>query len=171
MIRHLTAADYRVQPWANGRGETVEIAREDGPEGLLWRVSVAQVVEDGPFSRFPGVDRSLTVIAGPGFRIRGEGVNLQADPLVPVAFPGDAVVHAEGVSAPTRDFNVMTAARLSPARVWLASDAVPAGGLLVLHALTDATIEGACLARGDTFVTRGTATVRAGRILAARLPV
>ena len=46
---HLTQADYRIQPWANGRGQTVELARADDAQGMVWRLSVAAVVEDGPF--------------------------------------------------------------------------------------------------------------------------
>lgn len=135
MIRHLRPADYRVQRWANGRGETVEIARADGPEGMLWRLSVAQVVEDGAFSLFPGIHRSLTVIEGPGFQLRGEGLDLRADSLVPVAFSGDLAIRAEGVTAPSRDFNVMVAARFGWPEVRLGGPAVPAGALCAVYAL------------------------------------
>lgn len=135
MIRHLRPADYRVQRWANGRGETVEIARADGPEGLRWRLSVAQVVEDGAFSRFPGILRSLTVIDGPGFFLRGEGIDLRAGPLAPVAFSGDAAIRAEGVTAPSRDFNVMVAARFGWPEVRIGGPAVPAGVPCAVYAL------------------------------------
>lgn len=109
MIRHLTLADYKVQPWANGRGETLELCRKDGPQGMLWRLSVATVAEDGAFSRLPGIERILTVIEGPGFDLVGDGQRLRADPLRPVAFSGDLVLAAQGVAAPSRDFNVMVA--------------------------------------------------------------
>ena len=73
MMRHLTPSDYVAMPWANGRGQTVEMLREVGPDGgLLLRLSMASVVEDGPFSIFPGVERNLTVISGPGFDLLGE---------------------------------------------------------------------------------------------------
>ena len=106
-MRHLTAADYVEMPWANGRGVTVELARADGPGGLLWRLSMAAVVEDGAFSILPGIDRVLTVIEGPEFDLVGDGVRLRADPLVPVAFSGDLRLEAVGVSGPVVDFNVM----------------------------------------------------------------
>lgn len=138
MIRHLVRADYRVMPWANGRGQTVELIRVDGPQGLIWRLSMAAVVEDGPFSLFPGIARNLTVLSGPGFDLLGEGVHLRADPLVPVAFAGDLALAAVGVSAPTEDFNVMTAASLPIPEVWLASPGrIAAGGTLCLFALAD----------------------------------
>ena len=110
-MRHLTAADYRVMPWANGRGTTTELIRVDRGGVLDWRLSMAQVVEDGPFSRLPGVERNLTVIKGPGFDLVGKGVRLRADPRQPVAFSGDLDFRAEGVVAPSVDFNVMVAGR------------------------------------------------------------
>ena len=109
MIRHLTLADYRAMPWANGRGTTLELARLDGPDGMIWRLSIASVVENGPFSLFPGVDRILTVIDGPGFRLVGSGMAMAAAPWVPVAFPGDVALAAWGVTAPSMDFNLMAA--------------------------------------------------------------
>lgn len=109
MIRHLTAADFRPMPWANGKGVTVELARADGPEGMLWRLSRASVTENGPFSILPKIERNLTILTGPGFDLTGNGIALQARPFAPVAFPGDVPVTATGVIAPSDDFNVMTA--------------------------------------------------------------
>lgn len=106
MIGHLTAEDFKAMPWANGRGQTVEMFRMDRDGALLWRISRAAVVEDGAFSLFPGVDRSLTVISGPGFDLNGDA-SLRADPLKPLAFSGDLALRAEGVRAPCDDFNVM----------------------------------------------------------------
>lgn len=138
MIRHLTRADYRTMPWANGRGQTVELIRVDGPDGMLWRLSMASVVEDGPFSIFPGIERNLTVLTGPGFRLTGQGVDLRADPVVPVAFPGDVPVTSTEVAAPSDDFNVMTARALARPQVWIAPPGpIEAGGLLCLLALED----------------------------------
>jgi environmental stress-induced protein Ves len=50
MFRHLTPANYTEQPWANGRGRTIELLRQEDQGALLWRLSMAMVVEDGPFS-------------------------------------------------------------------------------------------------------------------------
>ena len=166
MIRHLRPADYKVQRWANGRGETVEIARADGPGGMLWRLSVAQVVEDGSFSLFPGVLRSLTVIEGPGFFLRGDGVDLRADPLVPVAFSGDVAIRAEGVTAPSRDFNVMVAAGLGWPQVRIGGPELPAGRLCAVHALKTF----GTLSAGETMLTdEGFADLPPG-VLAVVLP-
>ena len=106
MIRHLKTNDFKVMPWANGRGQTVEMWREERDGALLWRLSRAAVVEDGDFSLFPGLDRNLTVIEGPGFELVGQRRTV-ARLLQPVEFAGDVAIRAEGVSAPCEDFNVM----------------------------------------------------------------
>jgi len=169
-VRHLTPADYRRMPWANGRGVTVEMARADGPEGMLWRLSMARVDEDGPFSIFPGVERNLTVISGPGFALRGV-LSLRADPLVPVAFPGDVALHAEDVVAPCEDVNVMTARALPrPVVAVEGAGAVLDGeGLQCLLALGPARVNGTGMARHDLTLMCGRAVLGGGPFLAIRL--
>ena len=111
-IQLLGPDDSRSRPWRNGRGTTVEMAREDDPDGeMLWRVSAADVVEAGAFSLFPGIDRILTLIEGPGFDLdfAGHGRVAPVEPLQPVRFSGDWTTRAEAVRGPSRDLNVMTA--------------------------------------------------------------
>lgn len=136
MKRTLGPADFRVMPWANGKGTTLELARADRDGRLLWRLSQAAVVEDGPFSRLPGIARNLTVISGPGFDLVGEGEALQARPWAPLAFSGGLALDATGVEGPSEDFNVMTAEDLPPARVRVLEGAAhldPEGGLLAIY--------------------------------------
>jgi environmental stress-induced protein Ves len=91
LARHLTASDYIRQPWRNGRGTTVELAREDNAKGVqLWRLSIADVVEAGPFSPFPDIDRVIMLLDGP-------------------AFSGGWPTKAENVTGPSKDLNLMTA--------------------------------------------------------------
>lgn len=170
-MTHLTTADYRVQPWANGRGQTVELWRVEGDGGLRARLSMARVAEDGPFSRFAGIARNLTVIAGPGFRLRGEGLMLDCLPFVPVAFSGEVPVTAEGTDAgPSDDFNVMTADTLPRPEVQVLHHAatLPAGGTLALFALEVAQVNGAPLRPHDLVLTTGAAEVD-GLVLVARI--
>lgn len=101
------AAQRRVR-WQNGLGWTTEIAAR--PAGTFaWRLSVAEVDADSEFSRFPGVDRTILALTGPGFTLFVDG----APPVVlrpggPAhAFPGDLPARCE-VPAPGRDFNIMT---------------------------------------------------------------
>lgn len=59
---------FKKVPWKNGKGETIELAINDG--GTLdlfdWRISIASVVENGVFSNFTGYTRNLTLIEGQG---------------------------------------------------------------------------------------------------------
>ncbi len=165
---HKTVADYRQVPWANGRGVTVELHRVDRDGALLWRLSMATVAEDGPFSIFPGIERNLTVLEGPGFRLLGDGVALDCLPLRPVAFAGDVALRAETGGAVSTDFNVMTARALPRPEVVVAKGDIAAGGLLALFALEPSRVNGAALARHDLVLTQGAARV-AGRVLAVRL--
>ena len=173
-MRHLTTADYRTMPWANGRGTTVEMLREDGPDGLLFRLSMASVIEDGPFSILPGIERSLTVLSGPGFRLQGDGLSVICAPLVPVSFPGDLAVRAEGTGGiPSVDFNVMSARALPRPTVTVLSAPVelPAGGTLYLFALGPAVINGIPVQRHDLIVTETCARVDGpGPVIAVQRP-
>ena len=170
MIRHLTPADYKTMPWANGKGVTVEMMRVDRDGAVLWRLSRASVVETGDFSLFPGIDRNLTVISGPGFDLVGEGLHLSAKPLVPVAFPGDVAIRAVEVAAPSDDFNVMTARSLALPEVTVLKGAadLAQGGTLALFALSEAEISGRAVGRYDLIITDQAVSVR-GRVIAVRL--
>lgn len=168
MIRHLTPADYVTMPWANGRGVTVQLLRLDAPEGhLLFRLSMATVVENGPFSQLPGVERNLTVISGPGFDLEGD-VRLRADPMVPVAFPGDVAVGTAGVTAACQDFNVMTARSLPLPVVSVTSglnERSVAGETLCLFAVKDAQVNGLTLGQHDMVVTNEKARFSGGPLI------
>jgi len=54
-------------PWLNGRGESLEIASDrDADDAWAWRLAMAPVVADGPFSKIDGVDRQLVLVEGKG---------------------------------------------------------------------------------------------------------
>lgn len=170
-LHHLTPADYRTQPWKNGRGTTTELWRLERDGQLLVRLSRASVVEDGPFSLFPGIERNLTVLSGPGFRLTGPGIDLRCAPLVPVAFPGDVEVTAsETDGQQSDDFNVMTARGLPQPRVLVAqNDSLSAGGTLALYALGPCLVNGHAVHRNDLILTRGPARLQGDRpVIAVR---
>lgn len=76
-MRVLRSADYRRMPWKNGGGETIEIAVSPEGAGLDtfdWRISMARVESDGPFSQFLGVERTLSVLEGQGIALSIEGM-------------------------------------------------------------------------------------------------
>lgn len=112
-MKILRAADYRWMPWKNGGGETAEIlAFPPGAsmDDFDWRISMADVTGDGPFSSFPGIDRTLTLLSGNGVAldIDGQG-RIVLDPSSPPhAFPGDVPVMASLTDGPVRDLNVMS---------------------------------------------------------------
>ncbi|PRD42619.1 HutD-family protein [Phyllobacterium phragmitis] len=109
----LRAEDHRRMPWKNGGGETTEIAVFPQGAGFAdfgWRVSMAKVAGDGPFSHFPGIDRTLAILDGNGLELTfGDGnrafLDADADPL---SFPADITVDARLSDGPITDLNVMT---------------------------------------------------------------
>ena len=103
--RHLKPADYRDQPWKNGRGRTLEIA-SDSAEPFHWRVSTARIEESGEFSSFPDYQRTLVCLDGPGIGLSHDGKPEHRLPaLEAYSFSGDWTTRAT-VGAPTQDFNV-----------------------------------------------------------------
>lgn len=114
--RLLGPADFLKMPWKNGQGVTTElaVARRAGEDGFDWRISTATVAAPGPFSEFPGIDRSLAIIRGGTLALEVEGrpgVTLGTR-TPPYAFGGELAVSStpaldvDGV--PIDDFNVMT---------------------------------------------------------------
>ena len=89
----LSPSDYRRMPWKNGGGHTTEIAAHPPGSGFAsfaWRVSVADIEQDGPFSPLAGVDRTLVLLAGGGLRLSGDGEPLELRATFePVSFSGD----------------------------------------------------------------------------------
>ena len=117
-IVHLPLASQPIVPWRNGGGRTREVAAE--PQGaragdaFRWRVSVAEVASDGPFSTFPEVDRTLWLLRGNGMELDIDGRQVRLEqPLASVEFPGEAKVHARLLGGPTVDLNLMLHRRLS----------------------------------------------------------
>ncbi|KJV09634.1 HutD-family protein [Elstera litoralis] len=109
----LRAHEYRRMPWKNGGGETTEIAvfpPEADLAGFGWRVSMATVASDGPFSVFDGIDRTLLILDGPGMAltIAEEPPVVLTQTSDPLAFPADAPTSARLVGGPILDLNVMT---------------------------------------------------------------
>lgn len=136
-------------PWKNGGGSTTAIAI--APAGASvdkfdWRISLATIAANGPFSAFPGIDRSLALVDGAGVVLDigddGRFVLSEDDPVL--EFAGEARVSATLTLGPTTDFNVMTRRerchhRLGRRVLSGASEFAPRGDVTVLF-----------LAAGDT---------------------
>ena len=98
------AADVRPEPWANGGGTTRELARADDGS---WRISLADIGSDGPFSVFAGRHRVLTVVDGPVLDLDVDGEPHVVEPQRPFAFSGDAAVVASVPEGPVQALNVV----------------------------------------------------------------
>lgn len=111
-MRILHAADHKSMPWKNGGGVTTEIAVSPEGAGLNdfdWRISMARVESDGPFSAFPGIDRTLAVLEGDGIRlaIGDRPPLLLTSASEPLAFAADEPTHGTLLGGPILDLNVM----------------------------------------------------------------
>ncbi|WP_328946733.1 HutD family protein [Streptomyces sp. NBC_00250] len=109
-MRHFDVETLTPGRWRNGGGATREIASwSTGTEEFGWRASVADIDRDGPFSAFPGVDRTLTLLAGNGVRLTCPEVfeRLLSRAGEPFAFSGDLALAAELPSGPCRVLNIM----------------------------------------------------------------
>jgi environmental stress-induced protein Ves len=106
-MRIIPPSEFKVMPWKNGGGITHEILKEERDGKLLWRLSIAEVASDGPFSLFPGLSRILTVIEGEGLELTAPDRVLYALPLHPVSFPGDLTITSKRIGGDVRDFNVI----------------------------------------------------------------
>lgn len=113
MIRVLPPEAFRHMPWKNGLGVTIEIAAS--PQGadlaaIDWRVSMARVETAGPFSLFPGIDRTLCVLEGEALTLAIAGrctIRLEQH-SEPYAFPADVATVGTPTAGGILDLNVMT---------------------------------------------------------------
>ncbi|WP_273726667.1 HutD family protein [Brucella gallinifaecis] len=111
-MKVLRNADHKRMPWKNGGGVTVEIAihpKEESVDNFDWRISTATVANDGAFSVFAGIDRTLSVLQGNGILLDVEGVETTLTrETAPFAFAADASSGARLIDGRITDLNVMT---------------------------------------------------------------
>ncbi len=105
----------------------------------MWRISVAEVGADGPFSAFAGVERWFAVLDGAGVELDVDGRQhrlCRGDPAL--RFDGAAATHCRLIDGPTRDLNLMlrgACGRLQPVHHRVMQDTHSAsGGLFSLQA-------------------------------------
>ncbi len=112
LITHLPASGYTAMPWRNGAGTTHEIAIDDdagdSAAPFRWRLSMADLAGDGPFSEIADVDRILVLLAGDAVQLTIDGA-----PPAPlgrheaIAFPGDVPTSLTMAPGSGRDLNLM----------------------------------------------------------------
>jgi environmental stress-induced protein Ves len=102
---------FRTMPWRNGLGTTIELLKENLPDGdgFAWRLSMADVTTDGEFSNFSGYDRTLLLLEGNGLMLDCAGLRQRLDkPLQAARFRGEDPTFATLSGGPVKDFNIMT---------------------------------------------------------------
>ena len=110
-------------PWKNGQGFTYEIFKSCSADTdrFEWRLSIAEVKEDGPFSNFEGYQRNITVLDGRGMTLHVDdhpsGV---LGPFQSFTFKGDATTTCILAGGKIHDFNVIYDPKIVKADVlWL----------------------------------------------------
>ncbi|MFE2878995.1 HutD family protein [Streptomyces roseus] len=181
-VRILRAGDRAALAWKNGGGVTREIAAWPEGAGLAdfdWRISLAEVAADGPFSAFPGVDRTLTLAEAAGMDLTVAGArHLVDESYAPREFPGDAPTDCLLLDGPVVNFNVMyrrdrVRARTAVVRGTLALTAEPGETLLVVALQGPAELEAATgseTGAGAGVSTSGAEPVELGPYDAVRIP-
>ncbi|MFB2684881.1 HutD family protein [Shewanella mangrovisoli] len=104
--------------WKNGGGSTKQL--------LIWpkgadlsnfdfRISIATISSDGPFSLFHGIDRQLCILEGEGVKLHIKGNDLgQTEEIIlrpndpPFCFSGETQIESKLLVNQILDFNVMT---------------------------------------------------------------
>lgn len=164
-------SEYPSVPWKNGGGVTREVASgamraplapADPVDGFDWRVSVADVDAQGPFSSFPGIDRVITLVEGEGMVLTVDGTRQPVAQLAPFSFSGDAATDCELKAGAVRDMNVMTRRGRATAQVQIlpvtaaraVTVACAVGEILLVMAVTG----------GVTVTTPGTPEAVLGRL-------
>ena len=146
-----------------------------GCEDFVWRLAIARIGADVPFSAYPGVDRIFTLIEGDGLDLDFEGrEGLAVDRrFVPHPFPCDVPTFCRLRSGPCRALNLFTRRGQ-----WQAVAEVLSGGAEIAHpgpivlvALEGASdVNGQSLAAGDAAVaSRSVVAATGGFLFAARM--
>lgn len=110
MSLELVVADrVAPQPWRNGGGQTRELYTAPAGAHWTWRISLAEVRQDGAFSAYPGITRWFAVVQGDGVVLdfgagRREMLNSASQPL---QFDGALAPHCSLQGAATQDLNLM----------------------------------------------------------------
>lgn len=179
MITVLPARAFREGRWLNGMGVSWDIAAEPagaGVTGFDWRFAIARIDADVPFSRYDGIDRVFTLLAGDGLTLdlAGQPSIIVRETHVPYAFPGDVKTVCRLQGGPCRALNLFLARGTWSAEVAVHGGAgeVPDGGTSLLFALAgDVRVGDSVLCEGDAAVATGGFAFEAGqgRLYVARL--
>ncbi|MEX3969986.1 HutD family protein [Paraburkholderia caribensis] len=115
-------ARFAAQAWRNDGGTTRPLASHaDGG----WRISLADVALNGPYSRFPGMTRLSLIVSGAGVTLRDGDRTVVPPPGQTVAYKGDMAWDASLNDGPVVALNTMAAHGRFVARIVALTDAQP----------------------------------------------
>ena len=130
--------EHRAMPWANCLGTSYEVASDRNVDGVwTWRVAVAPVIKDGPFSSLPGVDRKLVIVEGNGMVLDVDGKSEKCLPGQVVQFSGDSTTFAQLIAGPIVDLGLMTVMGSATGLMSVATEAGELPGSRVIVALSE----------------------------------
>jgi environmental stress-induced protein Ves len=113
----LRKGDCQKMPWKNGQGFTSEIAiypvgASFSENSFLWRLSSAEIANEGAFSLFPGYERYLALVKGDGLKLNFEPSKRQV--LLQLGkvcrFSGTDEVSSSLSGGPVEDLNLIYSA-------------------------------------------------------------
>jgi uncharacterized protein len=107
----LKPSTYKSTPWKNGQGATLELAINDGGrlDNFDWRISIASVNQNGPFSDFSDYQRNLILIKGNGILLEHASgtVDMLERTLQKAEFDGGVPTQGKLINGPIKDLNIM----------------------------------------------------------------
>ncbi|MDR6412363.1 HutD/Ves family protein [Paraburkholderia terricola] len=106
-------AEIPSESWRNGGGVTRSLAQS----GEQWRVSLAELQNDGAYSRFEGISRVSLVLRGTGVELEDGDRVVMLKPAEAVEYDGAPAWQATLIGGPVTALNVMTAKSGPKARV------------------------------------------------------
>src|SRR5690606_11275861 len=112
--------EYRRVRWSNGAGWTREIHAEPGGGNWAWRLSIAEVEADAPFSELPGVERELVLLEGNGLRLHFDGGETREllPPYQRLRFAGERAPGGQPLDGRAVAFNLMWRRDAIVAQLW-----------------------------------------------------
>ncbi|WP_373504367.1 HutD family protein [Aestuariivirga sp.] len=175
-MRIIRKSELKEGRWRNGMGVSWDIASDPpGTDDFGWRLAMAHIDADVPFSHYPSVDRVFTLIEGNGLDLEFEsGRTLAVDRLfVPHPYPCDIPTYCRLRDGPCRALNLFTRRGLLTVGVDILSSNAKIehpGPMLLVVLDGRAEIGGGSLECGDTVVMSDRVSAKVdGLLYAAKL--
>ncbi len=132
LVRH-RFVDIVAEPWRNGGGVTRVVAAH----GDAWRVSIADIDQDGDYSRFSGTTRQSALLRGTGLTLANDHRTLTLVDDAVITYDGGASWHVTLHAGAVQAFNVFAStASFASSLTWFDSaQQVDIGSSVVVFAV------------------------------------